>query len=158
MKKICILGKLNTKYEAPFEDKSWEIWLFNEHPDTRSIPRIDKRFNLHPYAANFNNLDYSIKNFPFKECEKLVGGEYFNNSLSYLIAFAILEGADKIAIFGCNYTGDKIEREKEYLNVRELVFFAKGRGIQVIAPVDHRINARWYRYIDWRTFRKDHNL
>ena len=153
-KKICILGKLPTKFEAPFEDKSWEIWAFNEHKDGWRLPRVDKWFNLHAYAAE-HKVAYTIKNFPFKLCEMLVGGEYFNNCVSYLIAFAILRGATEIALYGCNFDEDGKERSNELANVRELVFFARGHGVKVTAPEDWRILNPWYRYIDWRKYEKE---
>ena len=27
--KVAILGKLPTKFEAPFDDESWDIWAYN---------------------------------------------------------------------------------------------------------------------------------
>jgi len=156
MKKICILGKLQTKYEAPFDDKSWEIWAFNEHPDAKRIPRVDKWFNLHEYAADFD-VDYTIKNFPFDMCENLVSGQYFNNCLSYLIAFAILQDADQIKLYGCRFDSDDKERSCEFANVRELIFFAKGLGIAISAPADRKMTREWYTYIDWKRYRKEHD-
>ena len=37
-KKIAILGKLETKYYAPFDDPEWEIWSMNKHIDEQFIP------------------------------------------------------------------------------------------------------------------------
>lgn len=153
-KKICILGKLSTKFEAPFDDKSWEIWAFNKHSDAHLLPRVDKWFDLHPYAED-HKVAYTIKNFPFKACEELVGGEYFNNCLSYLIAFAILKKATDIALYGCNFDADAKERGRELANVRELIFFARGKGVKVTAPEDWRILNTWYRYIDWRKYEQE---
>ena len=31
MKKVAILGKLPTKFKAPFDDKKWDIWTLNYH-------------------------------------------------------------------------------------------------------------------------------
>ena len=41
------LGKLETNYEAPFDDPSWEIWSMNKHADEQFIPRVDKWFDIH---------------------------------------------------------------------------------------------------------------
>lgn len=157
MMKVAILGKLPSKFEAPFEDKSWEIWAFNEHVDARFLPRVTKWFNLHPYAADFN-ISYTIRNFPFESCEKLVGGQYFNNTLSYLLAFAALQGAKEINLYGCNFTADKTEREYELANVREIVFFLKGQHIKIKAPYDSNILKPCYTYIDYKQFRKEQKI
>lgn len=139
MKKIAILGKMNTKYEAPFEDKSWEIWSMNKHDDAAFIPRVDLWFDIHQDdKANTYNSNAHIKkeDFPFEECHKLVGGRYFNCTASYMIAYAILQGATEIALYGMQFIADHERRNGEYQNVRELIFFAKGKGITVTAPAD----------------------
>lgn len=135
MKKIAILGKLKTKYEAPFNDNSWEIWSMNLHADAQFIPRVDKWFDLHKNPDNIN-ADYLRSNFDFDACRELVGGNYFNNTVSFMIAFAILEGATHINLYGMRFECDHERRHGEYQNVRELVFFARGRGIKVEAPFD----------------------
>ena len=45
--KVAILGKLETKHDAPFENPEWEIWSMNKHDDEMLIPRVDKWFDLH---------------------------------------------------------------------------------------------------------------
>ena len=84
-RKIVILGKLKTKFDAPFDDKSWEIWCLNKHQDEKLIKRVDKWFDLHIKPEKLD-ADVLRKDFPFEECEKLVGGKYFNNTPAYLIA------------------------------------------------------------------------
>lgn len=134
MKKLAILGKLPTKHRAPFNDKNWDIWAFNIHSDM--LPRVTKWFDIHATGAN-PNADITRANFPFKECEELVGGQYFNNSVSYLIAYAILQGYKEIALYGMRFdAAHETRRNGEYQSVRELIFFAKGRGIKVTAPAD----------------------
>lgn len=137
--KICILGKMNSKYDAPFEDKTWEIWSMNKHVDEAFIPRVDVWFDLHKdkNAYTYNpNADIKREDFPFDECHKLVGGRYFNNTAAYLIAYAILKGATEISLYGMRFVADHERRNQEYQNVREMIFFAKGKGIKVTAPSD----------------------
>jgi hypothetical protein len=135
MKKIAILGKLQTKYKAPFDDSDWQIWSMNLHADAKFIPRVDKWFDLHKKPDNIN-ADYLKNNFDFDACRRLVGGNYFNNTVSFMIAFAILQGATHINLYGMRFECDHERRHGEYQNVRELVFFARGRGIIVEAPFD----------------------
>lgn len=133
-KKVAILGKLETKFKAPFDDNTWDIWGFNTHKTPP--PRYTLWFDIHARGAN-NNADIKRDDFPFKECENLVGGQYFNNTVSYLIAYAILKGYKEIALYGVRFLRDADEqRGGQYNNVRELLFFAKGKGIKVTAPYD----------------------
>lgn len=133
--KVAILGKCTSKFNAPFKDLSFDIWSMNIHKDAEQLPRIDLWFDIHAHGAN-PNADITRANYPFKEVEALVGGQYYNNSVSYMIAYAILKGYKEIWLYGMRFTNDNEHRRHEYNNVRELIFFAKGRGIQVYAPWD----------------------
>lgn len=133
-KKICILGKLQSKYMAPFDDQSWTIWSMNKHIDEALIPRVDVWFDLHENTESkfYNhNADIKSKDFPFEECHQLVGGRYFNNTVSYLIAYAIILGATDISLYGMRFIADHEHRRDELFNVRNMIFFAKGRGVNV---------------------------
>lgn len=132
-KKVAILGKLPTKYKAPFNNPEWDIWTLNRNSE--DLPRIDLWFDIHEVGA-YEKADITRKNYPFKEAEKLIGGQYYNNSISYMIAYAILQGYEEIALYGMAFTRDNEHRREEYLNVRELIFFAKGKGIKITAPFD----------------------
>lgn len=133
MKKLAILGKLPTKFNAPFNDKDWDIWAFNYHRE--NLPRVTTWFDIH--AKNPNpRADITRCNFPFKDCEQLLGGQYFNNTVSYLIAYGVLQGYTEIALYGMRFLTDHEQRGNEYNNVRELIFFAKGKGIKITAPCD----------------------
>ena len=131
--KVAILGKLVSKFNAPFEDMSWDIWTLNYHHI--EPPRVTLWFDLHSHGAN-PKANITRANYPFKEAETLVSGNYYNNTFSYMIAYAILKGYKEIAIYGCRFIHDQEVREKQRQSVRELVMFARGRGIKVSAPAD----------------------
>ena len=145
-KKVAILGKLDTKYKAPFNDDSFDIWAFNKHADEERIPRVDIWFDIHKNAFK---PDAHIKraDFPFEDVEKLVGGNYFNNTVSYLIAYAILQGYKEIRLYGMRFWTDFEKRKLEYQNVRELIFFAKGKGIKISAPADEVMMSEYELYM-----------
>ena len=134
-RKIAILGKLETKYKAPFDDISWEIWSMNKHRDEEFLPRVDKWFDIH-IKPDKPDADILRDDFPFEKCHALAGGNYFNNITSYMIAYAILEGATEIALYGMRFTIDHERRQAERENVRQWIFFALGRGIKVTIPCD----------------------
>lgn len=132
--KVAILGKLETKFKAPFDDFTYDIWAFNKHQE--ELPRVDMWFDLHTQSPN-SKADIKRDIFPIKMVETMVGGKYFNNTVSYLIAYAILCGYKEIALYGMSFDASfEHRRNGEYQNVRELIFYAKGRGIKVTAPFD----------------------
>ena len=133
-KKVAILGKLQTKQYAPFWDKEWDIWTLNNNYED-VLPRITLWFDIHANNPN-PKADITRANYPFKEAEDLLGGQYFNNSISYMFAYAILKGYTEIALYGMRFHIDSERRKNEYQNVRELIFFAKGKGIKITAPYD----------------------
>ena len=52
--------------------------------------------------------------------------------MAYMIAFAILKGATKISLFGSKFQDDgNPRRQRELHNVREMLFFAMGKGIEI---------------------------
>lgn len=132
-KKVAILGKLSTKQYAPFWDENWDIWTLNYN--NGEFPRITLWFDIHANNPN-PRADITRKNYPFKAAEKLADGQYFNNSISYMIAYAILNNYEEIALYGTRFVSDREQRTAQYQNVREWMFFAKGRGIKVTAPYD----------------------
>lgn len=131
--KLAILGKLPTKFKAPFNDPDFDIWAFNYHNE--QLPRVDLWVDIHSKGAN-PKATLTRQNFPFDDCHKLLGGNYFNNTASYLIALGILKGYKEIHLYGMRFADDNEKRKQEYQNVRELIFFAKGKGIIIKAPAD----------------------
>ena len=120
---------------ADFNDESSEIWSMNLHDDEYLIPRVDKWFDLHTIPQK-QNADYTKDNFPFEECHKLVHGRRFCSTAAYMIAFAILKGAKKISLYGMRFNPDHGRRQRELENVRQMIFFCWGKGIEVCVPED----------------------
>lgn len=128
--KIAILGKLQSKYLVDFQDKDLEIWSMNVHDDEYLLPRVDKWFDLHTYPER-QNADYNKDNFPFEKCHELVGRRFYS-TMAYMIAFAVLQGATTIQIFGSRYNDDgNPRRQRELHNVREMLFYCLGKGINI---------------------------
>lgn len=146
IKKLAILGKLPTKHMAPFDDPTFEIWSFNHHEDPPK--RVDKWFDLHKNGDRSYNLNFD--NFPFELCESIINGQYFNNSASYIIMYAIICGYKHIYLYGMRFNNSEEVRQAQFWNVRELIAFAKGKGIKIEAPYDQVLIAPYERYIDWK--------
>lgn len=131
--KVAILGKLETKFYAPFDNHNFDIWAFNYH---KTMPkRYTAWFDLH--LRNPNPIaTVTRKNYPFEEINKMLGGNYINNSASYLLAYAIYLGYKEIHLYGMRFNSGEEIRTKQRQNLREIIFFAKGKGIKISAPYD----------------------
>lgn len=140
--KVAILGKLPSKYFAPFEDMSYDIWTCNYN---EVLARVDHIFDIHAHGAN-PKATINRSNYPFRDVERLLGGQYFNNTFSYMIAFAVLLQYKEIELYGVRLYDDHEIREHQRQNVRELIFFARGRGIKVTAPADECLLEEYERY------------
>ena len=168
MKQVAIVGlSPSTHDDAPFEDDDWEVWGLpwdNDH-----WPYYDRAFDIHPlecikeatpsfYQPNYlrrlsedlRDLDLplymqeaypEVPNAIRYPLEDVVGvvGDYFNSTIAYMLALAIFEGYDKIALWGVDLVGQggwghADEYMDERPNIEYLCGFAKGRGIEIWTP------------------------
>ena len=68
--------------------------------------------------------------FPLKECIKIYGMPYFSNTISYMIAYALLGGAKEINIYGVNQASSS-EYFYEKASVEYWLGMAVGQGIKL---------------------------
>lgn len=154
MRKIAIVGTSNTYKLAPFDQKDWEIWGLNQKCNL--LPRFDRWFDLHKPEHIINNSDYYkfLKNNASKAwtaSDYIPGtnlypkteiinkfGDFFTNSISWMIALALHEGVDKLGIYGVD-----MMLPTEYAHQRPSVLYfigiAKSMGIEVILPEESMI-------------------
>ena len=127
-RKVAILGFAPTWKDAPFDNADWEIWGLNEL--YLKLPRWDRWFEMHtPSLIEHDELrvkDHWAKlatlgcpvfmqdhyadiplSVPYP-IQQIVSefGDYFTNSISYMLALAIAEGYEEIGIFGVNMGHD----------------------------------------------------
>jgi hypothetical protein len=60
-------------------------------------------------------------------------GDYFTNTISYMIAFAIVQGFEEIYVFGVDMAID-IEYRAQRPSCEYFIGIAQGRGIKVVVP------------------------
>lgn len=155
-KKVAIVGFAPTSMMmAPFDDHDWEIWGVNEI--YLEIPRIDRLFELHdhkyltrkernPYHLQwlrqatipiytfqrFKDIKSSVP-FPWMDMVKAFQTKYFTNTIAWMVAFAVTQGFEKIALYGID-----MSRSEEYRDQRPsceyFIGVARGMGIDVFIP------------------------
>lgn len=155
--KIALIGTApSSRMLAPFADPSWKIWSCSPG-NMGALPRVDLWFEIHgnllwpehvsygqPYIEWLNKQTFPIymqdnslvpKAMPFPKAEMVekFGKDFFTSSFAWMMAKAISDGAQEIALFGI----DMASRD-EYILQRPGFFFfrylAQQRGIKVWAP------------------------
>jgi hypothetical protein len=144
---------------APYDDPEWEVWgmpwvvyrrtldvYFDVHTkefwdksalETDWVDRINQTGA--PIYCDASQLD-TFKNgveFPFEAIEKTIPTHFFENSIAFQIAFAILSHEtnpiDEIGVYGVNMMGSR-EYLWERASVVYMIGLAQGRGIKVTIP------------------------
>lgn len=166
MRKIAILGKCsNSRSDAPLALNEWEIWglgwdplprcdrYFEMHQNWRNFLGGGEAAESHKawlagltvpvyMARREADIPMSVA-YPMVEVRRLAGctrhgTAYLESSIAYMMALAILEGADRIGIWGCDLsTGGEYAYQRP--NMEYLIGLARGRGIAVYVPAQNAL-------------------
>jgi len=155
--KVALVGTApSSRMLAPFNDQSWKIWGCSPG-NMKILPRVDAWFEIHsnlmwpehqsygePYIAWLKTLNVPVYmqdqsqvpnaiTFPWRELIVEFGEDFFTSSFTWMMAFAMKQGAAEIALYGI----DMASRD-EYILQRPGFFFfrhlARQRGVKVTAP------------------------
>lgn len=179
--KVAIIGKApDSMLAAPYGDPSWEIWTLNDTNHQQQVPRWDRHFEIHPieltkapeyrgYFADwlsqphgdrpiymqekFAEVPNSVR-LPIGEITQRFSRAYFTNSVSWMMAWAIMEGASEIGLWGVNMAQFGVGGRSEYAHQRPsceyFLGLAEGLGIKVWLPeVCDLLKARNLYGFDW---------
>ncbi len=163
--KIAIVGKAPSSIAmAPYDDPTWQIWTLSNNAQLGEAKRWDRHIEIHP-IANFRDnekrktywdwlckepagqrpiyMQEVVKEIPAavlypKSKAVEVFGTYFNNTVSWMIALALLEGVKELGIFGVDMACDGVGENSEYAHQRPsceyMIGIAIGRGVPVTVP------------------------
>lgn len=157
--KVALVGSAQGWQDAPYEDKSWEIWSVNNvYNKIRTLPngRWSRWFDIHETAINRpkhiknlinlgcpvyvrderpdipNSIVYPLEEIKREFFRNVNRVQFFTSTIAYMIALAIHEGAEEISLFGINQA-----LQTEYAHHLPCTDFwlgvAVGRGIKVSA-------------------------
>lgn len=161
MRRIAIIGKCsNSRSDAPLDLAGWEIWglawdllpradrLFEMHQNWRNFLGNDEDAAQHKAWLIGQRVPvYMLRRepdvpksvaYPMAEVAALTGRTchgtaYLESSIAYMMALAILEGAGRIGIWGCDLaTGGEYAYQRP--NMEYLIGLARGRGTSVYVP------------------------
>lgn len=146
-RKIAILGTTPSSTEAPFDDKSWEIWGVSVRG--KHVTRADRWFELHSFETEDDEwvetwkkkLEkwtedcelWGIDRYPIEHIKKKFGTFFLTSTMAWMIALAIDEGADEIGLWGAD-----MEHGDEYIHqragVKHFIELARFAGIKMTVP------------------------
>lgn len=131
MKEVLLLGIGNSAYDCPFNAELWTTatMLPNIDPDCTKVFDDGCKEGL-DIASEKGMSIISKDTFPREEITKEFGIAYCNSPLSYMLAYAIYLGYDKIGIYGFDSEADS-EHESNRPRIAFWFGIAKGRGISV---------------------------
>lgn len=155
--KIALVGTApSSRLLAPYGDLSWKIWACSPG-NMNVLPRVDAWFEIHgnllwpehrsygepylewlkkqqfPIYMQDNSLIPNAIQFPKDKMVEEFGRDFFTSSFAWMMAFAISQGANEIALYGI----DMASRDEYILQRPGFYFFkwaAEKRGIKVTAP------------------------
>ena len=134
MNKVNIIGKYIDKFYAFYDDA--EIWGCNVHEDFDKMPRYNLWFDIHKrpsaYLLDHIHPDKLIlrDDYIFKLAHNTLQGEYINNSMCYMLFYALINGYKEVKFYGCTFDNTDQEirtKQKEALNM--LIMYCRGRGM-----------------------------
>lgn len=77
----------------------------------------------------------SLKHYPLEPVIQSLGEWYFNNTVPYAVAYAIVNQVEKISLFGCDYSYKDVHKAERGRACLEFwLGMAKARGIKVAIP------------------------
>lgn len=124
------------KYGIRF-DKLFILDVLDEKPQIVSginnLGEVIKRINSfdRPLIAPFKYAEIPLSEaFPLEKCKERFGAPYFTNTIAYMVAYALLEGAKEIDMYGVNQASSG-EYFYEKCGVEFWLGIAIGMGVKV---------------------------
>lgn len=155
-KKIAIVcGAPSSEMLAPFDDEEWDLWVLGSRISNYSGKRVDRIFEIHEdishYPREFSRwatglgiplvvsrkwerMEDHVEVFPFDKAEELMGSTYLTSSTAYMIAYAIMQEPEEIAVYGVDMSVDNDEYFQQKPCAEAWLGIAKGKGIKVTLP------------------------
>jgi hypothetical protein len=140
LKQLAIVGSgPESRGLAPYNDETWDIWVFNEATLSDWCLRYTASFQMHKpnfYAAhNVKAPEYwgwlqerhdkpvymqthdarvpDCRVYPLEDAVALAGAKYLTSTVSQSIALAILQGYERVHIYGVQMSGTEYQYQSE---------------------------------------------
>lgn len=152
MKKLAIVGSgTETRESAPWNDPSFDIWIFNEAGSSSWVKRFDAVFQMHKpeiykghntkdpnhwqwlqqshdrpiYMQEVDPLVPDSVRYPLEAALELAEHKYLSSTVSFALALALLQGRPEIHLYGVELSMTEYQYQAEC--IRFWVGMAKGK-------------------------------
>lgn len=150
--KIALLGAHpSTLANAPYKDRTWEIWCCSSR-NMGAVPRHDLWFELHEPLGHEKYVSWLAKLprvmvrtevgrvalphahvYPEEDMRARFGPYFFTSSIAYMLALALSREPDEIGLWGVEMA-KKHEYEYQRPGCHYFIQKARDAGIRVSAP------------------------
>ena len=106
-------------------------------PESNTAAMLEWMINSNiPVITSRPHPDYpTLRPFPLRQVLNEFNTGYFNSTAAYAVAYAMWAGAEKISLFGCDFTyPDAHDAEKGRACVEFWLGMAAERGIKIVVP------------------------
>lgn len=156
-KKFAVVGfSSSTRDQAPYDDPAWVIAGLNQL--YRYMPRVDLWFEIHHremfladqvrdtnylqwlrsapvpvfMEEQFDDIPTSVR-YPIERAIGLLGREYFESSIAYMVTWGLLHGFEEIGVWGVDLiVGQEYDYQKP--NLEYVLGIARGMGVKITIP------------------------
>lgn len=174
MKVAIICGAPSSEFLAPYGDKDVEIWVLGNRLERHIDKRVTRVFEIHDNLSEHHDPEKyaqwlvshnlplivgekfpsaqmsNVTRYPYAAVEALYGSLYLTSSPAYMIAYALLQGAEEIQLYGVDLSISDHEYFWQRPCVEAWIGFAKGRGVKVVIPeVSHVGKSNYVEGRDW---------
>lgn len=157
MKKLAIVGSgTETRHLAPWDDISFDIWVFNEAANSEWCKRWDACFQMHKpdiytghntkdvahwdwlrqdhgdkkiYMQSFDGRVPNCVEFPVDYAVMHIGMRYFTSTFAYMASMAKVSGYEIIDVYGVEMSFSEYQYQAE--GFRFWIGYLMGAGITV---------------------------
>ena len=143
MRDVIILGKAGSGQLCPFDAE--EIWAVNDTGNMKEFEgkRIDKAFAFDPLPEDIVQKikasgvpivswqPYADIEYPLKKIAAEFGSEYFTNTVSYMLAYALFVGVSRISLYGIDAVASGGIYAMEKSGLEYWIGRAQGAGLKV---------------------------
>lgn len=180
MKVAIVCGAPSSEFLAPYGDKDVEIWVLGNRLERHIDKRVTRVFEIHDNLTEHDdpakyaqwlvshNLPLIVGEkfleggairgdgsrqvtvYPYAAVETLYGSVYLTSSPAYMIAYALLLGANEIQVYGVDLSISDHEYFWQRPCVEAWIGFAKGLGVKIVIPeVSHVGKSKYVEGRDW---------
>lgn len=120
----------------PYFARAFELHCMEYFTEEGRTPAFFEWIKAPPipvYVMPTLDVEHKCEIYPVNKALELLGRPYFTNTLTWMIALAIISGAKEIAVLGADMATDS-EYGDQRPNVEHVLGIAMGRGIKVRVP------------------------